>query len=87
MNKEIKIDPKNIKEFLKRDALYIIALLIALLCCLFVLLDLGNYQQACNNHYQEQVKKVCGVTPEPFNTSFKESNIIRGFINGNKNTD
>jgi len=48
-----------LKELVKRDFLYIVVILIALIGCLYTLLNVGDYQAKCNQHWQEQIESNC----------------------------
>lgn len=77
------------REWIKRDFIYIIVCLIALLICMVSLLDVANYQEQCNDHWVEQWENSgCGVVPNQFNQSYAESHIWSGgFENGIKDQD
>jgi len=84
--KENSLDPGspgqysiNLKEWFKRDFVYIIVCLAVILVCLLTLLDVGNYQEKCNTHWiNEWNESGCGVDPDPFNTSYSTGHLWDG---------
>lgn len=41
-------------ELIKKDRIYIILLLLALLACMYTIYTVGDYQEKCNEHWEEQ---------------------------------
>lgn len=50
---------ERLKAFIKRDFLYIVLMLMALLVCLYTILNIGEYQNKCNTYWYEQIKNKC----------------------------
>lgn len=64
--------------FWKRDAVYIVLCVFALLACVYTLSQAGKYSQACNDHWEKQVERLCTSIQDapvsayiPFNQTFK----------------
>jgi hypothetical protein len=58
MAKKSEKEERNFRpflEFVKRDFVYIILLLVAVLGCMYTLYNVGDYQQQCNEHWIEQM--------------------------------
>jgi len=45
----------DITGLLKRDGLYIVLLLFALLACAYTIYNIGAYQEKCNNYWLDQL--------------------------------
>ena len=61
MSLKIEVKSGN-KEFdplglVKRDALYIVLVVFALLACLYTLWSVSDYQEKCNAHWEAQLSK------------------------------
>ena len=50
------MNTKNIPEWIKRDALYIIVILFALLACVYTIYLSTDCQQKCNENWIEQLE-------------------------------
>lgn len=74
----------QLKEFIKRDFIYIMVMLLALIGCLYTIAMTNNYETACNEYWQQQYAD-CLCTPQPFNQPL-HYNILEEY-NGTKNTN
>ena len=59
-------DNNPLIEFMKRDFVYIIVCLVALLVCLYTIESVQEFQDHCNEHWTEQMKNCeCGYNDIP----------------------
>jgi hypothetical protein len=79
------VEENKLREWLKRDFVYIVLVLFALLACLLTLANVGEYQQQCNEHWQTQIEKnnMFGEYKE-FNQSFDFKFLPVGDLDENK---
>lgn len=62
-----KLFNSNVWKFVKRDALYIILLLLALIGCLMTLRDVKKFETTCNSQYMNYIEDncLCGFEEKP----------------------
>jgi len=59
--REKEMDFDKLKSFIKRDMVYIIVCLMAIIACLYTIESVHEYQDHCNIHWTEQISKCnCG---------------------------
>lgn len=79
------------KEFLRRDFIYIIVCLFAVLACLYTIYTVSDYQQQCNEYWLQQWEESgCFQQPDTFNESFIlpwSDNSEGGITNENQDND
>lgn len=51
------MDAQRLKDFIKRDFIYIILLLFALFACLYTMYQVTEVQVECNNRWLEQLNQ------------------------------
>lgn len=74
--------------WVKKDFIYIVVCLIALIACLYTIASVQNYQNECNEHWVEQIQPIVDVCPAyttgitEFNGSFDYLKIIKGDVDG-----
>lgn len=51
---------KQIQEFVRRDFMYIVVVLLALFACLYTLGSVKEYNNQCNAHWEQQIKDAGG---------------------------
>lgn len=55
------VDKDRFVEFLKRDMVYIIVCLVAILACLYTIESVQEFEDHCNMHWTEEIKSCnCG---------------------------